>query len=217
MARLLLIVTLFLAGAGEARAQIIEGPSGGVPRRIGQPNAWASLGIGWLNQGGLCDPDSSSCWDFGNAVQWRGTLEFPIARGATIGAAATTARVPMIYSSQLVCSSGCDADANVSQYLAQLHLGGGSGIQQAIDVAAGMTFFTNFREADTGNRLAPNKAVSNFSFAVAYGLSLALRQNFFVTLTQEYGQIIGKRMPGRNSNSAQQNVTRLGGRVGLGL
>ena len=42
-------------------------------------------------------------------------------------------------------------------------------------------------------------------------------QRFLVTLSQEYGQIIGKRVTGRSSNSAQQNVTRIGARVGLGL
>jgi opacity protein-like surface antigen len=215
MSRRLLTFALILVAAQSAGAQIID--AGGAGRRFGQPNSWVSLGIGWLNQGGLCDPDTDSCWNFGSALQWRASLEYPIGRGTTIGVAATTARVPMVYQAQLVCFNGCDADANVSQYLAQLHLGGGTGIQQAIDISAGMTSFTNFRSADTGTRLEPMKAVSNFSFGVAYGLALPIRQNFLLTLTQEYGQIIGKRMPGQSSNSAQQNVTRLGVRMGLGL
>ena len=211
----LLTIALLLAAAQSAGAQIID--AGGSGRRFGQPNAWASLGIGWLNQGGLCDPGSDSCWNFGSALQWRATLEYPMGRGATIGVAASTARVPMIYQAQLACSSGCDADANVSQYMAQLHLGGGTGIQQAIDIAAGMTSFTNFRDANSGARLAPAKAVSNFSFAVSYGLAVPLRPNFHVTLNQDYGQVIGKRMAGQSRNTAEQNVTRLGVRVGLGL
>src|SRR5918993_347639 len=125
--RRFLFAGLFVAVAQTASAQIID--AGGSGRRFGQQNAWASLGIGWLQQGGLCDPGSDSCWDFGNAMQWRGTLEYPMGRGATIGATATTARVPLRYQSSLVCASVCDADANVSQYLAQLHLGGGTGIQ----------------------------------------------------------------------------------------
>jgi hypothetical protein len=212
--RRVLFVGLLLASAGSARAQIID--RGGSGRSFGQPNAWASLGIGWLQQGGLCDPGSNSCWNFGNAVQWRGSIEKPIGRGATIGGAATTARVPLIYQSTGACNN-CDADANVSQYLGQLHLGGGTGIQQAIDFGAGVTVFTNFRDAATGTKLEPAKAVTNFSFSVAYGLALPIKQNFHVTLSQEYGQIIGKRMSGVSSNSAQQNITRLGARVGLGL
>lgn len=215
MARRALTIALIVVAAQSAGAQIID--AGGSARRFGQPNAWASLGIGWLNQGGLCDPGSESCWNFGSALQWRATLEYPMGRGATIGVAASTARVPMIYQAQLVCSSGCDADANVSQYMAQLHLGDGTGIQQAIDVAAGMTSFTNFRDANSGARLAPTKAVSNFSFAVSYGLAVPLRPNFHVTLNQDYGQVIGKRMAGQSRNTAEQNVTRLGVRVGLGL
>lgn len=215
MFRRLLTIALVLTAAQAAGAQIID--AGGSGRRFGQPNSWVSLGIGWLSQGGLCEPDSNSCWNFGSAPQWRASLEYPMGRGATIGVAATTARVPMVYQAQTTCFNGCDADANVSQYLAQLHLGGGTGLQQSIDISAGMTSFTNVREAATGTRLAPAKAVSNFSFAVSYGLAFPLRQNFHVTLTQEYGQIVGKRFPGRSANSAEQNVTRLGARVGLGL
>jgi opacity protein-like surface antigen len=211
----LLTIALLVAATQSAGAQIID--AGGSGRRFGQPNSWVSLGIGWLNQGGLCDPGSDSCWDFGSALQWRASLEYPIGRAATIGVAATTARMPMIYQDQLTCLSGCDADANISQYMAQLHLGGGTGIQQAIDIAAGMTSFTNFREAASGTRLAPTKAVSNFSFAVSYGLALPVRPNFHVTLNQDYGQIVGKRMSGQSRNTAEQSVTRLGVRVGLGL
>ena len=212
--RRILFVGFLLALAQSAQAQIIDRGGGG--RSFGQPNAWASLGIGWLRQGGLCDPGSNSCWNFGDAVQWRASIEKPIGRGATIGGAATTARVPLLYQSTGACN-GCDADANVSQYLAQLHLGGGTGIQQAIDFTAGATVFSNFRDASTGTRLDPAKAVTNFSFSVAYGFAFPVRPNFHVTLSQEYGQIIGKRMSGVSSNSAQQNITRLGARVGLGL
>lgn len=214
MVRRGLIVTVLLATAASAGAQIIDGGRPG--RRIGQATAWASLGIGWLRQQGLCDPGSNTCWEFGDAPQWRGSLEYPIGRGATIGGVATTARVPLVYGSTGSCN-GCDADANVSQYMGQLHLGGGTGIQQAIDLAAGATVFTNFRERATGARLAPAKAVTNFSFAVAYGFALPVSQNFHVTLSQEYGQIVGKRMPGRSNNSAQQSTTRIGVRLGLGL
>lgn len=215
MARRVLAIALLAAAAQAAGAQIID--AGGSGRRFGQPNSWVSLGIGWMDLRGLCDPGSNSCWNFGNAPQWRASLEYPIGRGATIGGTASTARVPLTYQSQTVCFSGCDADANVSQYMAQLHLGGGTGIQQAIDVAAGITSFTNFRSADTGTRLAPMKAVSNFSFAVSYGLAIPLRPNFHVTLNQDYGQIVGKRMPGQSRNTTEQSVTRLGVRVGLGL
>ena len=215
MVRRLLTIALLLAAADTARAQIID--AGGSGRRFGQPNAWASLGIGWLQQGGLCDPGSDTCWNFGNAMQWRGSLEYPIGRGATIGGAATTSRVPLVYRGNVVCVSGCDADANVAQYLGLLHLGGGTGIQQAIDFTAGATVFTNFRAKDTGVRLEPAKAVTNFSFSVSYGLALPIKPNFHVTLSQEYGQIIGKRVSGQSSNTAEQSITRIGARVGLGL
>lgn len=206
------VVALLLVVAQGARAQILE-PRG---RGIGNPVAWTSLSVGWSRIGGLCDSGSSACWDFGSAPQWRGTLEFPVGSGATVGAAATTARTPLIYNGGGVGGCvNCDADANVSQYLGLLRIGGGAGFHQVIDVSAGMTVFTNFRDTD-GRRLGPGKAVSNYSFAVGYGFGYSMSPRTQIMLLQDYALIIGKRVAGASNNSAQQSTLRVGVRFGLG-
>ena len=213
--KLLLAAGLTLAGAEPTRAQIIE-------RGIGtrEPIAWTSLSIGWFNQNPLCDGESNACWNFASAPQWRGTLEFPMGRGATIGGAATIARVPLIYTGGPFgfngCPTGCDADANIMQYFANLRIGGGSGFHQVIDLNLGMTVFDNFRATNGGAQLGSGKAVSNFSFAVGYGFAYSFTPRAQIMLVQDYGLVISKRVAGSTNNTAQQSTLRIGGRYGMG-
>lgn len=207
-----LVMGLSLAGAEMARAQIID-PG----LRLREPIAWTSLSIGWFQHGALCDGASSACWNFGSAPQWRGTLEFPMGRGATIGAAATTARVPLIYNGGTGTTgcSNCDADANITQYFANLRIGGGSSFHQVIDLNAGMTVFSNFRTTSGGTRLGGN-AVSDFTFNVGYGFAYGFTPRAQIMLIQDYGLVIHKRQSGVANNTAQQSTLRIGGRYGLG-
>ncbi len=207
----IVVLGMLVLGAESASAQIIDS-------RLGrsEPIAWTSLGVGWLQQQGLCDPDSSACWEFGSAAQFRASLEMPMGRGASFGIVGTTARVPLTYSGGSVNACGsCDADANVSQIFGNVHIGGGSGFHQVIDLNAGMTLFSNFRST-AGSKLGPGKMVSAFSFAVGYGFGYALSERLQIMMLQDYGMVIHKRLPGDPSNTAQQTSTRVGLRYGLG-
>ena len=179
------------------------------------PLAWTSLSIGWFTHSALCNPDGS-CWEFGGAPQFRATLEAPMGRGATIGVAATTSRIPLVFTGSLLGSCGrCDADANVSQAMATLHLGGsGRGFQQVMNAGAGVTFYSNFRSTD-GARLT-DKSTSSFNFAIGYGFGYGVTDRFQVMLVQDYGLVIHKRIPGDATNTANQSTTRIGARYGLG-
>lgn len=209
----LLALGITLGSAGLAQGQIIDG-SRMVTR---EPAGWTSLSIGWLNQQGLCDGDSNACWDFGGAPQWRATLDYPLGRGASIGVAATLARVPLIYSGGPIgagCVS-CDANANIVQYFGNFRLGGtGIGLHQIIDLNAGMTVFSNFRSS-TGAELGGN-AVSDISFGIGYGFGYGFSPRMQFMLVQDLGLIIHKRATGTSENTAQQSTTRIGLRVGLG-
>jgi len=191
-------------------AQIIDSRGRG---RVGTPAAWTSIFAGWTQHQSLCDADSGSCWAFGSALQWRGTLEFPMGNGVTIGAAGTHSRAPLIY---VDGSGSTDADANISQLLGQFRIGGGAGIHQVIDVTAGMSLYSNFRRASDGARIGPTTTARNWSFALAYGFALPMSPRSQVILLQEFGYVIGKRIPGQASNSAQTQTLRLGWRLGLG-
>lgn len=210
--RVLLAAVLSLV-TSSAQAQIIDSRVVG----SGEPIAFTSLSIGWFTHSGLCDPDSDSCWDFGGAPQFRATLEMPMGRGASIGVAGTTSRVPLVYVGNVLSScSRCDADANVSQIMAMLHMGGsGRGFQQVIDLSAGMTIFSNFQTLD-GSRLPPDKATTSFNFAVGYGFGYGLTDRLQIMLVQDYGLVIHKRVPGDATNTANQATTRIGARYGLG-
>lgn len=205
-------VALLMVSAATMEAQIIDS------RRVGtgEPIAWTSLSVGWLQHGGLCDPDSNSCWGFGDAPQFRASLDMPLGRGATVGVVGTTARVPLRYDGGLLGGcNGCDADANVSQIFANLHLGGNSGFHQVIDVNAGMTFFSNFRRT-TGEKLDPDGIVSAFAFDLGYGFGYAFSPRFRIMLIRDWGLVIHKRIPGQTNNTANQQTTRIGLRYGLG-
>jgi len=201
-----------------APAQIIEGPIG----RRG-PTAFTSLSLGWFSQQGLCDAPSGACWDFGSAAQWRASLEAPLGRGASFGVVGSLARVPLIYQGGLSpLPSGtnscarCDANAQVYQILGTLHLGGSTvGFQQGVDASAGVTLFSNFRDQN-GALLGPGKTVSDFTFMIGYGFAYGFSQNTSVMIVQDYGLVIGKRVSGQSSNSAQQTNLRIGVRYGLG-
>src|SRR5688572_1054968 len=196
-----------------AHAQIIDSRQVGG----GSPIAFTSLSVGWFQHGGLFDPNSESDWEFGGAPQFRVTLEAPMGGGAALGITGTTARVPLTYRGGLLngCSQ-CDADANVSQIMASLHLGGsGRGFQQVVDASAGMTLFSNFRTTD-GQRLDPAKSTTAFSFVIGYGFGFGVTERLKVMLVQDYGMLIHKRVPGSSTNTANQATTRVGMRYGLG-
>lgn len=208
---LVFVLGLSFASAELARAQIIQGPIGSR-----EPIAWTSLSIGWFDQQGMCDTESNSCWEFGSGPQFRGTFEFPLGRGATIGAAATRARIPLIYNGGLLSGcSNCDADANVTQYFANLRIGGGSGFHQVIDLNAGMSVFSDFRST-AGARLDPEKAVSHFTFMVGYGIAYSFRPRAQIMLVQDLGLVIRDRQSGTANRTSQQSSLRVGMRVGLG-
>jgi hypothetical protein len=198
------------AGASAADAQIID--SRGGRGRMG-PSAWTSIFAGWTRHEPLCDPDSNSCWNFGSALQWRGTVEYPMGNGATIGVVGTHSRAPLLYSSGPIGTT--DADANISQILGQLRIGGGSGIHQVIDMTAGTSLYSNFRRTSDGARL-DSGTVRNWSFALGLGFAMPFSPRSQMVLLQEFGYTIGKRMVGNPSNSAQTYTLRLGLRLGLG-
>lgn len=208
--RALVALTLLMLGADTAQAQIIR------PQiRSSRPNAWTSLGIGWTQQQGFNDPETGAAWDFGSGPQWRASLEAPIGfGGTTAGVVGTIMKTPLIYSGPS-CSQ-CDADATISQIFGTLRMGGGSGFHQVIDLLAGTTIFSNFRQANTGAQLGNNKITQNFTFAIAYGFGYGFTQRAQIFFTQEYGLQILKRVPGNANNTARQTTLRIGGRYGLG-
>ncbi len=210
--RSIVLGAALLAVGSVAEAQILEAPRS----RARGPIAWASLGAGWLELGGLVDGASGAQWDFGSAPQWRASLEVPLGRGASIGVLGTTARVPLTYNGTLGANScvGCDADANVSQFMGTLHVGGGAGLHQVIEVNVGTTMFSNFRT--TGGAKLGSSPVNDWTFGLGYGFGYSMSDRLSITVVQDFGLVIHKRSEGTTNNVAQQRATRIGARLGLG-
>ena len=204
-------VTLALLGVVHvADAQIIQSV------RRSTPLAWTSLSLGWLQTQSMYDASSNAGWNFASAPQWRATLEVPSGTGASFGVSGSMARVPLIYSGNCSLLTNCDAHANISQIFGLVHLGGTVGFHQVIDIGAGATLFSNFREDGTGTRLGTGKTTSDFTFAIGYGFGYGFSPRTSMMVVQDYGLIIHRRQSGSTNNTAQQAVTRLGIRVGLG-
>jgi hypothetical protein len=141
-----------------------------------------------------------------------------VGTGAAIGVGATHSRVPLIYSGSLTqpgsCGS-CDADANVTQFLGNFRIGGGTGFHQVIELSAGTTMYSNFRSTD-GTKLGTGKSVNDLSFGLGYGFGYSLSARTQVILLQEWMLVLHERRPGSSQNTTSQQVIRVGGRVALG-
>jgi hypothetical protein len=206
------LLALILA-AGAAGPAIAQPP---FPRQSPRPNAWASLSVGLYNLQEIFDPESNSVWDFGNIFQFRGSLEREFQRGTTIGVAATLARAPLTYDGP---ECVCDADLTLWQALALFRLGGGRsfGLHQVIEIAAGVSGFSNF-SARTGSSIGPGTTIDP-TFKIGYGLGYPLGPNLEFNLVQEVGLMLherGERAAGDESNVPRTWSTRVGIRYGLG-
>jgi len=212
------ILTLVILGLSThtMSAQIIQ------PIRRTQPIAWTSLAIGLARQGAICDPDTSACWNFDWAPQYRAALEYPLASDASVGVAGTMSRAPILWAQNgpttnpcTSLSGRCDADVNVTQLLGNLRLGGGRGLHQVVDASAGATMYSNFRTTE-GARLGPGKTITDATFGIAVGVGYGLTSRTQFVIMSEWGFILHKREPGSPNNTSRQQAYRVGARVALG-
>src|SRR5688572_32977044 len=134
---------------------------------------WVSLSAGFMNLDGVVDGSTGSIWDFGNALQWRGSLEVDVGRDAGLGVVVALADVPLFYDPVATttplpptCATGCDAHAKVWTVGANFHMGGGVGFHQVIDAGIGATLYRNFETDDGGGQLPPTDGDTDFTFSL---------------------------------------------------
>jgi hypothetical protein len=194
----------------EAGAQIMRLP------RSTDPGSFLTLAIGLRQQQPVTDGSTSSSWDFGQGIEYRGTLEHNMRGGTTVGVAVTHANMPLTYRSTLVAT---DAHATVRSYMFTVHGGGTRGFHQVFDIGAGITRYSNFRRDQDDQVIAGAPATDNdLTFALGYGLGYAFSSRSQVTLVQEYGLVIHQNegLSGSASRSSQTYITRIGMRIGMG-
>ena len=203
-----LLPLLFLAG--EAGAQIIR-PG----MRFGQPSAWVSFGAALESGFDVHDGTTNSLWQFSDATQYAVSIEKAIGgSGATLGVRGTHGRVPLRYSGSTIT----DADANVSQVMAVLHIASGREFHSVLELSAGTTIFSNFRSRTTDARLEPTSPDADFAFAFAYGFGYNFSPTFAIDVVQDQSTSLHQKtgLGAGESSSIRFTSTRIVARFGLG-
>jgi hypothetical protein len=192
-------------------AQIIRG--GGM--RPQEPAAWASFSSALTQQWSVRDGATDSQWDFGDATQYGVSLEKSLSGGASVGVRGTTARVPLRYSD---ASIQTDADGNVSQLFATLHIASGREFHSILELNLGATMYSNFRARGTGDKVGPMSPDTDFSFGFGYGLGYSFSPRFAIDVVQDVTTALHQKtgLGAGDNSSVRINSTRLVARFGLG-
>jgi hypothetical protein len=213
--RLTLVVLTFLVvlPLGDARAQIIRQPG----PRLREPVNWASAGIGLQQGWTVFDGTTGSRWDIGDTQTYFLGAEHAVSGGVTAGVRASTASASLRY---LQRGTGIvtDADLRVSQLLGVVHITNGRPLHSVIELGAGATFYSDFKERGTGADLEPRATDTDFTFVLGYGIGYAFSRNFQLDVVQDLATALHQKtgLQAGDNSTARISVTRLVARVAIG-
>jgi hypothetical protein len=197
----------------EGGAQIIRGGRFG----LRDPQTWVSAGIGLQQGWTVVDGASSARWELSDAQSYGGSIERTVTGGITLGVRAGTARVALDY--ERIGDSGFrEADARVSQALAMLHVTTGRELHSVLELGAGATFYSGFRDRGTGAKLAPDKPDADFTFVFGYGIGYSFSRSFQVDVVQDLATAMHQKvgLSAGDDSSVRITSTRLVARLGIG-
>lgn len=179
---------------------------------------WVSVGAGYYDPGSLADGRTDSDWIFSDGFAWRGSLEYGLRGGTTIGLMGTFARLPLEVRSRTPGGLTRDADGDILSIQALFHAGGGAGLHQVIEVSAGIVEFRNFRARDSDESIGPPDGDRDFTFALGYGFGYGISTRAQVALVQDFGYTFHQRdgLPASASRTTMNRSTRIGLRIGFG-
>jgi hypothetical protein len=215
LARLLAVVIALVLGVTfvtpEGAAQILQLP--GKRRDVVWTTAWA----GYYDPGSMADGRTSSDWLFSDGLAWRGTVEYGLGGGSSIGVVGTFARLPLEVRSRTGAQSR-DADGDILSLQALFHAGGGAGLHQVIEVSAGVIEFRNFRARGSGEQLGPPDGDRDLTFSLGYGFGYGISGRAQIALVQDFGYTFHQRdgLPASSSRTTMNRSTRIGLRLGFG-
>src|SRR5437764_581959 len=160
---------------------------------------------------------TGSRWDLGDSQTFFAGVEHAVANGVTLGVRGSTARTSLRY---VYTGAGivADADARVSQALAVLHVTSGRELHSVIELGAGATFYSGFKERGTGTSLEPRSVDADFTFVFGYGIGYSFSRNFQIDVVQDLATALHQKagLAAGDDSSARISVTRLVARVALG-
>jgi hypothetical protein len=208
--RRLSLLLLTIAVSPSAHAQIVRSRF-----PVQEPPAWVSLGVSFQQGWTVTDGTTGSTWTFGNAIPWQASLERSINGGTTIGIRGTTGTVPLTYQGPLGTSQ---ADANVSQLFGTFRVSSGREFHTILEVSAGATLYSNFRERGTDAKLGPASPDGDFTFVFGYGFGYAFSPRFSIDVVQDIDTVWHQKdgLAAGEDASTRIHGTRLVGRLGLG-
>ncbi|MEO6529062.1 MAG: hypothetical protein ABIP93_20755 [Gemmatimonadaceae bacterium] len=216
MRRLSLVVLSLLAVLPSQRsdAQIIRSGRFGAS----EPQMWVSAGAGLQQGWTVVDGTSGVRWELSDATQYGAAIERTLSGGTSLGVRATTARVPLDYVPSLLGSAAKEADARVSQAFAVLHVASGRGLHSVLELGAGATFYSAFRERGSGAKLAPEKTDVDFAFVFGYGIGYTFSRAMQVDVVQDLATSVHQKtgLSAGEGSSARIQSTRIVARLGLG-
>jgi len=220
MHRVLAALIALAIAAPVADAQILK-----VPRRSTDPLVWGSLSAGFLQfERNIVDGRTESVWDFGSALQYRGSAELGVGNSGAVGLAVGYANAPLTYyqlsptATTVDCLDQCDAHAQVWTVMGTFHMGGGIGFHQIIDISAGTTIYRDFTTDDQNLAIGPPSPDRDISLSIGYGFGWGFGPRLQLMLVQDAAYTMHQRdgLSGGDSANSQQFTTRIGARVGLG-
>ena len=218
MIRRIACAVLIAATAAPLGAQISRGRQGGF---AAGPEYWVGLSYGYVDGLTLNDGHSNSIWQFRYTSQLRATLEKTISGNVSVGASAGFSNPRLSYIGRSTgdpCGATCQADAQVTQYMAFVRTGGGLGFHALGNLEAGVTEFSKFRDRTTGTSLAPTGSSYDFTFGLGGGFGYGISQNTDLYIGEQWDLVLHPQgdVTGAQSSSAPRVSTfRAGARVGF--
>jgi hypothetical protein len=181
-----------------------------------QPSYWVGLSSGFLDGTTITDGETGATWQFGYTSQIRATFEKNLQRGFSAGVSAAFANAPLNYSGGTSeCFGTCQATADVTQYMAFVHGGGGTGFHGIYNLEAGFTEFSNFRENSTNVQLPPNDPKYDFSFGFGGGLGYGFSPTMEAYAGEMFDFVLHPQGTAINASAPRVLTFRVGMRVGF--
>lgn len=185
-----------------------------------EPGYWVGLSYGYVSGTTIADGTTSAIWQFGYTSQLRASFEKTVSSGMTLGVSAGFSTAPLTYipsAASVACPGSCQANADVSQYMAFFRGGGGPGLHVLYEIEAGMTEFSKFRTRDSDADLPPNGGKYDFSFGFGGGAGYGFTPTSEVFITQQWDLVLHPQgnVGGTNTNAPRLSTFRGGFRIGF--
>ncbi len=216
LATIATLATLAALGAPRADAQV------GRRTTISTgPDYWVGLSYGLLDGTSIADGNSGNIWSFGYTTQIRATIEKSLQAGITAGFAAGFSTAPLSYISSptsvtgVACSAGCQANADISQYVAFIRSGARPGFHGMFSLEAGETEFSHFRDRADGTALPPASAKYDFTFGFGGGFGYGVTTTSEVYVDEQFDYVLHPEGSNTTASAPRMAAFHVGGRIGF--